>query len=172
VTHHWPHPSSVHPRYAGDSLQCCVRQRPDGVGPQDRPVAPRTHDNFDYLVGQCRVVANPRGYALNRGQVGSRTWGSSTQRFSAAAWSIQGRAFRRCPDPYPGGPGSSPRRGMGRVHHLPRFTPAAPASPWPYSVALSQKASTCLGRGSSAFIATHGTPQFDPVKERWRWPTG
>ncbi len=23
------------------------------------------HDSFDYLVGACRVVANPRGYPLN-----------------------------------------------------------------------------------------------------------
>jgi len=24
------------------------------------------HDSFDYQVGQCRVVANPAGYVLNR----------------------------------------------------------------------------------------------------------
>lgn len=24
------------------------------------------HDSFDYRVGSCRVVANPRGYPLNR----------------------------------------------------------------------------------------------------------
>jgi hypothetical protein len=24
------------------------------------------HDSFDYVVGKCRVVANPRGYARNR----------------------------------------------------------------------------------------------------------
>jgi hypothetical protein len=24
------------------------------------------HDSFDYTVGKCRVIANPRGYARNR----------------------------------------------------------------------------------------------------------
>jgi len=24
------------------------------------------HDSFDYMIGKCRVIANPRGYARNR----------------------------------------------------------------------------------------------------------
>ena len=27
------------------------------------------HDSFDYRVGRCRVICNPRGYALNRKEV-------------------------------------------------------------------------------------------------------
>jgi predicted phosphodiesterase len=70
VTHHGPHPSSVHPRYAGDSCNAAfVSDLTELVHKTDLWLHGHVHDNFDYRVGQCRVVANPRGYALNRGRV-------------------------------------------------------------------------------------------------------
>lgn len=64
VTHHPPSRESLAPRYASDWTS--------GAFVNDLPVeffaAPvlwihgHTHDSFDYLVGGCRVICNPRGY--------------------------------------------------------------------------------------------------------------
>jgi Icc-related predicted phosphoesterase len=67
ITHHAPHPLSVHPRYAGDPLNAAfvsdlselLEQRPDLW------LHGHVHDSFDYKAGGCRVVANPRGYPRN-----------------------------------------------------------------------------------------------------------
>ncbi|MDR6202145.1 metallophosphoesterase [Paraburkholderia graminis] len=67
VTHHGPHPKSVHPRYAGDLLSAAfVSELTSLVAQADLWVHGHVHDSFDYKVGKCRVVANPRGYARNR----------------------------------------------------------------------------------------------------------
>lgn len=67
VTHHGPHPLSVHPRYAGNPLNAAFIS---DLGPlldkADFWLHGHVHDSFDYLVGACRVIANPRGYARNR----------------------------------------------------------------------------------------------------------
>jgi hypothetical protein len=70
VTHHGPHPLSIHPRYAGDPVNAAFVS---DLGPL-LARAPfwfhgHVHDSFDYRVGGCRVVANPRGYAINRNDV-------------------------------------------------------------------------------------------------------
>jgi len=67
VTHHGPHRQSVHPRYAGDLLNAAfVSDLTPLVEKADLWVHGHVHDSFDYKVRRCRVVANPRGYAINR----------------------------------------------------------------------------------------------------------
>lgn len=66
VTHHGPHPLSVHPRYADDMTNAAfVSDLTDLVQRADYWLHGHVHDSFDYLVGNCRVVANPRGYPRN-----------------------------------------------------------------------------------------------------------
>ena len=69
ICHHGIHPGSVHPRYAGDITSAAFVS---DLGPllqnADLWLHGHVHDSFDYRVGSTRVVANPRGYALNRHQ--------------------------------------------------------------------------------------------------------
>lgn len=66
VSHHGPHPLSIHPRFAANALN-------PGFVSDLTPLVERAtlwlhghvHDSFDYRVGTCRVVANPAGYILN-----------------------------------------------------------------------------------------------------------
>jgi hypothetical protein len=66
VTHHAPHRGSLAPRYAADWISAAyVSELPDAVF--DTPVLwvhGHTHCSRDHVVGRCRVVCNPRGYAL------------------------------------------------------------------------------------------------------------
>ena len=67
VSHHGPHSLSIHPRYIGDQLTCCfVSDLSDLMPGVDLWLHGHVHDSFDYTVGNCRVVANPAGYLLNR----------------------------------------------------------------------------------------------------------
>jgi predicted phosphodiesterase len=67
VTHHAPHPMSVHPRYIGNQLNAAFVSDLSALMPGvDLWLHGHVHDSFDYQVGQCRVVANPAGYVLNR----------------------------------------------------------------------------------------------------------
>lgn len=65
VTHHLPHPRSIHPRYGGAALN---RYFLHDVGHlvEGRGAAlwchGHTHSPTDYVVGGTRVVANPFGY--------------------------------------------------------------------------------------------------------------
>jgi Icc-related predicted phosphoesterase len=64
VTHHGPHPLSVHPRYVGDLLNAAFVSNLDHLLEKaDLWLHGHVHDSFDYRVGRCRVVANPLGYA-------------------------------------------------------------------------------------------------------------
>uniref|UniRef100_UPI002AB0C1FC metallophosphoesterase n=1 Tax=Caballeronia sp. J97 TaxID=2805429 RepID=UPI002AB0C1FC len=67
VTHHGVSPSSVHPRYGADPANAAFVS---DLGPLLRAahvwIHGHVHDSFDYRVGEARVIANPRGYALNR----------------------------------------------------------------------------------------------------------
>jgi predicted phosphodiesterase len=70
VSHHGPHPLSVHPRYVGEALNAAFVSNLTELLPKaDLWIHGHVHDNFDYRVAGCRVVANPRGYALNRNSV-------------------------------------------------------------------------------------------------------
>jgi predicted phosphodiesterase len=71
VTHHGPHPLSIHPRFAGHPINPgFVSDLTPLLGHADLWLHGHTHDSFDYRIGRCRVVANPAGYLLNRAAVG------------------------------------------------------------------------------------------------------
>lgn len=76
VTHHAPHPLSIHPRHGIDPLNAAfasdMSNLMQGV---DLWLHGHVHDSFDYRIGNCRVVANPAGYILNR------TWATNRERF-------------------------------------------------------------------------------------------
>jgi len=66
MTHHCPTFKSVHPKY-GNSLLNYAFASNDSEFILDNPrikwwVHGHTHDSFDYMVGDCRVMCNPRGY--------------------------------------------------------------------------------------------------------------
>lgn len=66
VTHHAPHPGSIHPRYAGQSLNAAFASDLSAViekGQPDLWVHGHVHDCHDYEVGRTRVLCNPKGYA-------------------------------------------------------------------------------------------------------------
>jgi predicted phosphodiesterase len=66
ITHHGPHPLSVHPRYAGDPVNAAfVSDLSELLPKADVWLHGHVHDSFDYRVGECRVVANPLGYPRN-----------------------------------------------------------------------------------------------------------
>lgn len=67
VTHHGPHPNSVHEKYQGDLLSAAfVSDLSDLLQGTDLWIHGHVHDSFDYQIGGCRVLANPAGYVLNR----------------------------------------------------------------------------------------------------------
>lgn len=70
ITHHGPHPLSVHPRFVGDALTpAFVSDLSELLFLADFWLHGHVHDSFDYRVGRARVVANPSGYVLNRAPV-------------------------------------------------------------------------------------------------------
>ncbi|MBU2145866.1 MAG: metallophosphoesterase [Alphaproteobacteria bacterium] len=65
VTHHAPHPMSVHLRYESQALNSAFASDMADVIVAGRPelwVHGHTHDNADYVVGETRVLCNPGGY--------------------------------------------------------------------------------------------------------------
>lgn len=67
VTHHGPHPRSIHPRYEGSPINAAfVSDLTPLMGKAAAWLHGHVHDSFDYAVDGTRIVANPRGYALNR----------------------------------------------------------------------------------------------------------
>lgn len=64
VTHHGPHRASLAPRFANDWVSTAfISELPASFF--DVPVLwvhGHTHTSFDYRVGHCRVLCNPRGY--------------------------------------------------------------------------------------------------------------
>lgn len=67
VTHHGPHPLSVHPRYLGEPTNAAFVSDLSELLEQGPSLwlHGHVHDSVDYNVGCCRVVANPRGYPRN-----------------------------------------------------------------------------------------------------------
>ncbi|MEJ8850820.1 metallophosphoesterase [Variovorax rhizosphaerae] len=64
VTHHAPHRGSLAPRYADDwvSTGFVTEMQDEFFEVPALWAHGHTHDSFDYSVGNCRVVCNPRGY--------------------------------------------------------------------------------------------------------------
>lgn len=64
VTHTAPHRGSLAEKWAHSQISpCFVSNLPGLVERADLWIHGHTHDGFDYRVGKCRVVCNPRGYA-------------------------------------------------------------------------------------------------------------
>lgn len=65
VTHHLPSARSVPEKYRDDPLSPAFASHLDALGESaDLWIHGHTHDNFDYRIGRCRVVCNPRGYVV------------------------------------------------------------------------------------------------------------
>lgn len=68
VTHHGPSAQSLDKQYVGSSLNAAYVSRQENFI-LDNPkiklwVHGHVHQNFDYMIGECRVVCNPRGYVM------------------------------------------------------------------------------------------------------------
>jgi Icc-related predicted phosphoesterase len=65
VTHHLPHAKSIPARFQGDLLNAAYASDLSDVIKSGRPalwVHGHTHDSCDYVIGDTRIVCNPRGY--------------------------------------------------------------------------------------------------------------
>lgn len=65
LTHHLPSYKSVHPKYDGDSMNCCYASDLDLLIMDYVPkywFHGHTHDSMDYMLFNTRVMCNPRGY--------------------------------------------------------------------------------------------------------------
>ena len=65
VTHHLPHPKSIHPRFARDPLNPAFCSDLSGLVENSGAalwVHGHTHESCDYRAGETRVVCNPKGY--------------------------------------------------------------------------------------------------------------
>ncbi|KQY97174.1 metallophosphoesterase [Pseudolabrys sp. Root1462] len=65
VTHHAPHPGSIHSRYKSDPLTAAYVSNLTAVIEAGRPafwIHGHVHESFDYSVGTTRVICNPHGY--------------------------------------------------------------------------------------------------------------
>lgn len=71
ITHHGPHRRSLAPQWADDwASPAFISELPEPLLQQaDLWVHGHTHTSFDYTVGRCRVVCNPRGYVSRRSGV-------------------------------------------------------------------------------------------------------
>lgn len=71
VTHHAPSAQSVATRFIGNSLNCNFHSNLDEYL-MDQPISlwvhGHMHNRSDYMIGDCRVVCNARGYHANDGQ--------------------------------------------------------------------------------------------------------
>lgn len=69
ITHHGPAEASVHPKYIGSNINASFNSPWDEL---IRTEGPRmwfhghVHDPFDYVLGETRVMVNPRGYPNER----------------------------------------------------------------------------------------------------------
>lgn len=67
VTHHLPSRQSVAERFMAQPLSAAFASNLNHlVEKADVWIHGHTHDNFDYRLGKCRVVCNPRGYVFER----------------------------------------------------------------------------------------------------------
>jgi Icc-related predicted phosphoesterase len=65
ITHHAPHPGSLHPRFSNDLLSAAYVSDLSGLMEASAPdlwVHGHVHASFDYKVGATRILCNPHGY--------------------------------------------------------------------------------------------------------------
>lgn len=79
VTHHAPHRKSLAPRFAEDwaSGGFVNEMLPEFFEVPSLWLHGHTHDSFDYRVGACRVVCNPRGYLNWHGEFENKGFNSA-----------------------------------------------------------------------------------------------
>lgn len=66
ITHHAPSARSIPERYQGDTLSAAYASNLDELVEQLNPmlwIHGHIHDSCDYIIGDTKVVCNPRGYA-------------------------------------------------------------------------------------------------------------
>ena len=68
VTHHYPHANSTPQKFKSDLCTAAYGSHlpEELITRADLWVHGHTHNSFDYPIGQCRVICNPRGYPLRR----------------------------------------------------------------------------------------------------------
>ena len=69
VTHHAPTEKSIAPQFMGDSLNCCFANNWQNELGYHGPALwfhGHVHNEFDYMMGDTRVVCNPLGYPSER----------------------------------------------------------------------------------------------------------
>jgi len=76
VSHHTPSRRSIHERYQGDSVNVCFANDLDkDIFTMDKQpklwIHGHTHDRFDYIIGETRVICHPRGYKGEHSDHGS-----------------------------------------------------------------------------------------------------
>ena len=65
LTHHSPSPRSIPPKWLGDPLNCAFASDLESLVLESKAllwVHGHIHSQSDYLIGETRVIANPRGY--------------------------------------------------------------------------------------------------------------
>lgn len=63
ITHHAPHPGSIHPRWKDNLVNpAFVSDLTPLMGKARLWIHGHTHDSFDYEVAGTRVICNPKGY--------------------------------------------------------------------------------------------------------------
>jgi predicted phosphodiesterase len=66
ITHHTPSSKSSHPRYAGDPTNYAYYSDLSELILDNQIIKAwihgHTHDQYDYMIGETRVLCNPRGY--------------------------------------------------------------------------------------------------------------
>jgi Icc-related predicted phosphoesterase len=66
LTHHAPSYESIHPKYRSETMNGAFASNLDDLilsHPQIKYFSHgHTHESFDYRIGECRVICNPRGY--------------------------------------------------------------------------------------------------------------
>lgn len=71
VTHHCPHPNSIAPKFVGDAVTPAFCSDLSDIIERFQPtlwVHGHTHDSFDYMIGETRIICNPRGYVTKSGR--------------------------------------------------------------------------------------------------------
>lgn len=66
VTHHAPTYKSIHEKYQGHLMNCFFASHNESIVRDQKPllwVHGHTHSNFDYYIGDTRMLCNPFGYA-------------------------------------------------------------------------------------------------------------
>lgn len=79
VSHHAPTRKSIHPRYENNAMNHCFASdmEEDIMNMHNPPklwIHGHTHDSFDYMIGNTRVVCHPKGYPNEINYIEYKPW--------------------------------------------------------------------------------------------------